>query len=454
MPLVVGCAAPPSSLPVPASRSASSARGDTSPTAVAARSRAAPDCEPLLVHLPPLIETKLDVPIPPIEDPSGQALAAFYARLEALLRRQADEPVRMAVYGDSNLTEDLLTSEMRRVLQQRYGDAGHGYVAIGKPWAWYTHRDVQHGLERKAWKSYAVSTDPAPDQCYGFAGIAAQSRANGARAWVATAEAGAPVGRTASRADIFFLRQPRGGRVEVQVDTETLASIDTAAPELSAGFRRIEFEDGPHRIRFVAKWRVRLFGVALERDGPGIVIDSLGVGGANEKLLARMRESVAREALTHRPYDLVVFLTGATEDVGRAHEQALRRRIQLHQQVLPHASLLVMSPPDFANGNLRRPRPSQRIVRLGRDKRRIAQETGCAFWDFHGAMGGKLSIARFAMHNMAQYDLAHLNARGAAYMARRFLVALLQDFARRRQAELGEACVRLTAQPPGESTSG
>jgi hypothetical protein len=393
--------------------------------------------------------TEIDVPVPPIEDASGRALESFYQRLAQLMRGRAREPVRIVVYGDSNLTEDLFTSELRRWLQPRFGDAGHGYVAMGVPWPWYRHQDVVHGVEPKAWKSFAVSTDPAPDQWYGLGGIAAECRSWGARAWVGTAAKPASVGQTASRADVFFLQQPRGRSFRVEIDGDTVATVSTDAPERATGFRRFELEDTPHRIKFLADGGVRLFGVALERAVPGVVVDSIGVGGSNERILARMNPRSIREALAHRPYDLIVFLTGATEDANAKHDAALRKRIRLHQQTLPNASLLVMSPPDFANGNLKRPRPSGRIVKLGRQKRAVAEELGCAFWDFHAAMGGKLSIARFALRHMAEPDLAHLTEKGHAYMARRFLWALLSDFRSYLKREAPQDC-----SPPDPVSSG
>jgi hypothetical protein len=173
---------------------------------------------------------------------------------------------------------------------------------------------------------------------------------------------------------------------------------------------------------------VRLFGVALERNEPGIVVDSLGVGGANEVLLARMNPANVKAALRHRTHDLVIFLTGATEDDDDDHDRALAARIALMREALPNASLLVMSPPDFAYGGRRHPRASKRMTRLGRRKLAIARESATAFWDFHAAMGGELSIARFADAGMAHSDLAHFNERGAAYMARRIVYALWKGF--------------------------
>jgi hypothetical protein len=385
-------------------------------------------CTKLAVEPMPVPTPEIDAPIPPIES-GAQGLARFYERLARLIRGKLDDHVRIALYGDSNMTRDYISGELRRVLQARHGDGGHGYVAIGKPWSWYEHMDVEHGLEPKAWRSFAVSTHAVIDDSYGFGGIAAQSISDGARAWVHTAKPGAPVGTRASRFDVYWLMQPKGGRFEVRADGESLAQIATSAPDFALGHRRFELEDAPHRVLFAANVGARLFGVVLERSEPGIVVDSLGVGGAKIGQLARMRDEIATAALAKRGYDLVMVLTGATEDDADSHDPALEKFIDRHRRALPESSCLVMSPPDFAYGSARSPRPSKRIGRLGRRKQRIALERGCAFWDFHAAMGGELSIARFAGRGLAWPDLAHLNDAGGALMARRFLHALWRDFA-------------------------
>ena len=62
------------------------------------------------------------------------------------------------MYGDSNLTADYLTGRLRRQLQARFGDGGHGYVALSRPWEWYSHNDVHHDGDWKKWKAVATST--------------------------------------------------------------------------------------------------------------------------------------------------------------------------------------------------------------------------------------------------------------------------------------------------------
>ena len=71
------------------------------------------------------------MPVPAIEDPDGRNMNALYAKLARLLRHAATDHVRIGMYGDSNMTRDYITGEMRRTFQLRQGDGGHGFVSLG-----------------------------------------------------------------------------------------------------------------------------------------------------------------------------------------------------------------------------------------------------------------------------------------------------------------------------------
>jgi GDSL-like Lipase/Acylhydrolase family len=399
-------------------------------------------CAPLEVDIPELITTPINPPVPDIEDPSNQALGPLFERLATLLRGEAKDHVRFAMYGDSNMTKDFITGEMRRTLQKRYGDAGHGYLAAGQPWTWYKHMDVEHWIEPRGWKSYAVSTHSVPDHAYGFAGIAAESTSIRARIRMTTAPAGAPVGTKVSRLQLFYLQRPHGSPFDVLVDGAKLGTVQTASDSLRTGMQWFDMDDGPHSIEFKAGGpNVRLFGAALERTRPGIVVDSLGVGGATVNLLDRMNRDIARTALQQRKYDLVMILTGGTEDDNDAHDAALEQFIALHREALPNASILILSPIDFAYGGRAHPKPARRIGRLAVRKRRVALDHGCAYWDFYAAMGGEMSIVTFASHRLAWNDLVHLTESGGAFMGRRIVHVLWKAFARYVEDHPRAGCV-------------
>ena len=80
-------------------------------------------------------------------DPQHE-LDHFY---EALRARGPHDMVRVVHFGDSPTTADLVTGDVRAMLQREFGDAGTGFTLITKPWAWYNHRGVEMGGSK--WKT-------------------------------------------------------------------------------------------------------------------------------------------------------------------------------------------------------------------------------------------------------------------------------------------------------------
>ena len=398
-------------------------------------------CAPLSLALPEVAhEEGLDVDVPDLVDASA-SLAPFYEKLAAVMRGTAKRPVRIAMYGDSNLTMDWITGHLRRKQQARFGDGGHGWVSVGKPWEWYHHMDVHHGAWMESWLHFAVSTSPPQDHLVGFAGIAGQSLHAGARAWVGTADAGAPVGTTASRFDVYYLARPHAGSFSIVADGKVVDAVDAAAATPHAEFRALTLDDAPHRVSVVAAGNdpVRLFGITLERES-GIVVDSLGCGAISARHMAeREDQGLNADLLAHRGYDLVLELVGTNMWEPSLLAGYWRTILATHRKATPDVGVVLMSPPDTAD-KLTAWHSDPRIVKAGALKATIAAAEQVAFWDFRGAMGGDLSIVRFRRREMAWSDLIHLTEKGAAYMADRIDLALMRGFAAWLEVHPGAGC--------------
>jgi hypothetical protein len=398
-----------------------------------------PACEPLAFDLPDLVSVPdLDRPVPPIEEPTGEAMAPFYEKLAGLLRGRATDHLRIAVYGDSNGTLDYTTGEMRRWLQGKFGDAGHGYVALAQVWPWYEHRDVERG-SGPGWEGHAVSTNWLDDDLYGHGLIVAQASTPHAETWVATASSPSRIGLTVSKVGIAYLRRPGGGAFDVLVDGKVSASIDTDAPRAEAGFVDLDLPDAPHRVTCVARDHrpLRLLGATLERapgSHPSFVVDALGVGGASWRTMLRDDPDLDAQTLRRRAYDLVVLHVGTNTWKGELRRAAtMRSVIDRLKAALPSAPVLVMDPPDHHDDY------ALMDEEIPPEQRKIALEKECAFFDFHAAMGGRHAMDRFFSHGMSRGDMIHFNEAGGAYMARRVLYAIWRDFALwlRRHAKAG-----------------
>src|SRR5579863_5453248 len=118
------------------------------------------DFEPERVPLSPLSRRMEPEPVllprpklpglSPLLDDSGGALDHFYQALWRTEKREKDAVTHIVHYGDSPTTADLITGDIRSQLQKRFGDGGHGFVLLAKPWAWYQHVGVQ--LSASGWQ--------------------------------------------------------------------------------------------------------------------------------------------------------------------------------------------------------------------------------------------------------------------------------------------------------------
>ena len=352
-----------------------------------------------------------------IEDPSGHALDAFFEALHSTETEGAQ--TRICHYGDSPITNDGITSTVRRKLQLHFGDAGHGFILIAKPWAWYNHEGVRNEASR-GWQ-----VDPMwigrGDHFYGLGGASFTAIA-GERASFSTVEKG-EVGRSVSAFDIYFLRQPGGGEFDIEVDGIFRQRISTTSDKTESAFYRVEAEKGAHMLAIITvSGEVRLFGVVMDSGERGVQYDSLGVNGAFIGLLANYLDADHwAEQLRHRNPHLVIIGYGANESQFERlpmdqYERDTREVIRRIRAALPHASIMLVGPMDRgqrgAGGQIV---TRKMIMKLISYQRRIAAETGCAFFDTFAAMGGEGTVARWhaSRPRLMGGDLTHPTAEGS-----------------------------------------
>lgn len=378
----------------------------------------------------------------PIEDPSGHALDAFYQAL-AEVEREAEPGMvaRLACYGDSHTAADFMTGQLRRRFQARFGDAGHGFVAAGRPWPSYRHRDVRSGAGGR-WDSrqirHAVKRGDS-DGLLGLAGVAVETEAARSTVWVSTSTRG-PVGHSASRFELFYLAQPGGGRFVVLLDDEEVARASTRAPTAQAAYLEISAEDGPHHLRVETRGRgpVRLFGTVVERDGPGVVVDSLGINGARITKMLAWDADVMSDNLARRNTDLVVLAYGGNSagdnwyDIEQYGQWAIDAMTRV-RRALPDASCLWVGPPDMARPTLNSSGPEgtpPNLRRLIAAQRDAAALVGCAYYDSFRAMGGEDSNLRWNEHGLVSGDGIHFSAAGYRRLGDMLHAALMDGYER------------------------
>ena len=186
-----------------------------------------------------------DLPLPAIEElqggPSLDNLRA--ARAQALASQILVDPkhqldhfydsllrggtVRVIHYGDSPTTADLITADVRGMLQKQFGDAGAGFVLIARPWAWYNHRGM--GMEAANWGIDVAGKPEFKDGMFGLGGGRFRGSPGAVANW--SVRSG-----QANSAEIAYLAQPGGGSFVFEADGRELGTIDTASEQTRPAF--------------------------------------------------------------------------------------------------------------------------------------------------------------------------------------------------------------------------
>lgn len=415
---------------------------------------------------PPLVDAGVDdepadaaPTLPLLTVPTG-ALDGFHAALD---RAEAKDPGGRAlvlVFGDSHTAGDHLTGLLRRALGARFGQGGRGFVLPGKPAIrHYYLRDVAYGSSGKWQAELGGKRDNL--EPFGLAGVRSHTDDKRALAWVQTCGA-CPVDKVA-RFDIFHLRTKASGAFSYQVDDGAWVKVVTKLPAGAAeaqlpAVASVEVPDGHHKlsIKPAGGGAIQLFGVALERTTPGVVVDALGVVGRRLTHLRAWDWSVIGPQVSARAPALVILQYGTNEaddptlDLS-ALATAYDEVIAHVRDAAPGASILILGPPDMGVRDAgaacdKLPPPidpdagvpyecqwhTPGVLPLVIDvQRQAAARHQVAFFDTFAAMGGGnlMDTLFHADPPLAYSDHIHFTQPGYERWGQALVAALLDDHA-------------------------
>ncbi|MEM9192675.1 MAG: GDSL-type esterase/lipase family protein [Myxococcota bacterium] len=368
----------------------------------------------------------------PIVDPHG-AMRHYYQRLRAVKQGQR-VLARASVYGESTNAADRVTSALRRRLQARFGDGGKGFLVASPGWPYQRHQDVAWRHEGR-WQTWVVNRRNGPLHRYGLGGVVSESRGSRTRAYFGTADRG--TGSRVARYQIFYQAHPNGGDLAIGIDGEARETLTTRASAPTDRVHTVEVRDGSHVLDLgpAASEAVRVYGVAMEREGPGAVVDGLMLVGAFTRVLNHFDAEHWANQVAQRETDLLIFWLGGNDatssTTGFAPDQYVTRyasAIVASRRARPQASCLVVSVIDSAESREGRIRTRPRVPRVVAAQARVATESRCAFFDLFEATGGPGTMARWRRQRLAEGDYKHLTRAGANEVGTTIYRAIAQGY--------------------------
>ena len=362
-----------------------------------------------------------------IENFASEGASAWDRLYEKLLWNK--EQVRVAFMGDSFVEGDILTADLRELLQDSFHGGGVGFVPVASPFTGF-RQTIK--TTSKGWTPYNImqrKSAPAP--------YAEDFFVSG---WVAKASEGA-----STRWDMTTKR-----RHLEEVERARLLFICRQKAEiglkLNDGEERVFFFEGDEVVRqiVVEQEQIRSLemkvlsgadsftGIGAEFDSKsGVAVDNFSIRSNNGQAMFWSNASVNSQINTMRPYDLVILQYGLNIMQADRHNYSLygeqvEKMISYVESCFPGAAVLVMGVSDRSQKGEDGIKPMESAKSLTQSQREAAEHKGVAFWDTYSAMQRMGAMTEFVANGWAGKDYTHINYAGGARIARELYYAILK----------------------------
>lgn len=382
---------------------------------------------------------KLSPPVPPstatastTPDPAPRAhtgpLSHFYDALRALERKERKDHVRVIWLGDSHAQADFWPDAIRKGLQKRFGNGGLGFVHFGMKS--YRHAGVKIDI-RGGWRmrpKMPSTVDPYGDGSFGLGGILHAGFRDYRAVTLDVTDAS-----LASRKltlDLCYKPGLAADAFELEITGHDKLTITPGAEAVGKLHHLEKSTRGLARVRARIKdGRPDFCGLVIETDpteGPGVVLDNLGINGARYGTPLAWNEAAWAEEVKRRGPELFIFEYGgneASDPVVRPAEykkQALAL-IARARRAAPDASCFVIGPSERVDA-------VQRIPPIVEAMEEAAAEAKCQYWNTYDVMGGKGAMEKWRHDERAAPDGIHLKPKGYAEIGALMLADLMAGY--------------------------
>lgn len=390
-----------------------------------------------------------------IEDfaPSGarREMDKFYASLG----QSRNRPVRVAYFGDSYIEGDILTMDLRALLQQKFGGKGVGFVEIAcvssdfrrsattrrSGWTRYHANERGRGFKAALQSpagSYFIPSGTATYELrgqtsvygnlLGSADVATVFFTPGTGLNIACSLNG---GENQSLFSNGAAQAPDTYEETIEVlDSDSTVHYKTVtrtveAAQQGAGnvvAKSVSGDISRFNMTVTGGHSSRFYGVALDGH-TGVAVDNFSLRGSGGQHLSGIPAETLRSFASVRPYDLIILHYGLNvanekqKDYG-GYTGQLGKVIDQMKVAFPQASILVVSMGDRdkrgSDGQLHTMGGVKEMVSY---ERKMASDHHVAFWNLYEAMGGDGSLAKMTEQKQANLDYTHINFAGGRHLA-------------------------------------
>lgn len=332
----------------------------------------------------------------------SNTLTSFTEKLAALDSSMGQ--LSIVHIGDSHIQADFFSGAVRKKLQDRFGNAGRGFVFPYKIARSGGALDVRFTYEG-VWQYCHIKRSYA--NCnMGLAGysVTPLSGASFSIDVVSKAET------DASFTKVTFLDN-YGSFLPIGMQ-------GTFVPLKENKHTAIYFDEPQEKLTFKPAYQgstmPELQGMILENGQPGILYHALGVNGSTVSQYLRSNDFTKQISELNASLVIISFgtndcYTTPSKYCDGCQKENYRKLINKIREQNPDISILLTTPPDHY---YYRKYPNKNIQKLVDGMYELASEEGVAIWDLYAAMGGAGSISQWQKEGLSRGDLIHFTKDG------------------------------------------
>jgi hypothetical protein len=359
-------------------------------------------------------------------DTSLISFGDFSKLFESFLSHEYESTaVHIAYFGDSMIEGDLLTSDLRKKMQTRFGGAGVGFMPITSPSASY-RTTITHTYNNK-WTNFHLNKKPPKKYSLGISGYTFLGDKLASAKFIKN-KADKPYQSAhlfyKGHSDALLKLVTDSESFELRIQPNIESSYFTLKKMKPFGKLQIEVQQGAPI----------LYGINLE-SGPGIYVDNFSFRGHSGTMLTSIPKDnyqTYSEALNCKLVILHYGLNVVGHELGDYswYKRGIKKAIRHIKSSFPNATILLVSVSDksYRSNNGYETEPD--IPLFVNLQAKIAIEEGICFWNLYKSMGGYNSMKRWVEEEkprLANLDYTHLNHQGAKRAADIFYQWLIKE---------------------------
>ena len=330
-------------------------------------------------------------------------------------------------FGDSHIQGDYFSGEIRRVLQEEFGDAGHGIYfpySLCKSWGPKGLQSTSNGV----WTNSHILNSDVSNKV-GFAGYELSTKAkdaslsfqftenfkdkgaNGLKIWYGMKSAATDFHLNSKFIEKEDLKFKSGWGIRTYSSNEEISGFDLSLIADNAANSDFSF-----------------YGFELIKQAPlGINYHHCGVVGAQFTHLINNADLIL-EQLGQLSPDLLVFSFGTNEAYGNIdtvnYFNSINDFVSKLNTLLPSTAIIMTTAPDTrSQGKI----PLSQ-VNVNNQLLKLANYHDVSIFDLNKAMGGWGSLNNWYKSKLTLDDKLHFNAAGYSLQGKMFSLALLERY--------------------------